>query len=278
MKKKGKIICLFLMILFCTSGCDMIHASTTRDIRHSGFSVLSSEMECPDLWTSDDEYENLKFFSTTFAVDEEGTFYTLSLSKKYQNGSHCKVPDAMANKKVVAIYDSKIAKTSDGKMYYITSGSDKGIYSEVTSEDSNYSIYKLLADDSSIIKAVTVDSSNGYYYALKTDGNVYKMIFTKNGNNYSLSGSPLVYSKSNYGGKIVDFGYAGESSSTYIRTETQIFRMLAQNSEECFKYADVICKYSMELDSGLSEHLDEIFAYNGNYLITTYGKQFSATS
>ena len=33
--------------------------------------------------------------------------------------------------------------------------------------------------------------------------------------------------------KIVDFNYAGKSTSTYVKTKSQIFRMQATNKEDC---------------------------------------------
>lgn len=278
MKKKIKLIVLFLVVLLCTCGCDMFYAGTTRDIRHAGYSVSNADFECPTLFPSDDGFEEIQFFTNIYAITTDGKFYTLSLGKKYQNGLNCKVPDNFANKKVKAIMDNKVVKMDDGKYYYIVTSGDSAAYTEVPMNDSNYPVYRLLFNDSSILKVITVDASNGYYYVLKSDGNVYNMVISRNGDSIFLASSSVVYSKSNYNGAIVDFGYAGNSSSTYILTETQIFRMLMQNKEECTKYADVLCKYEMQLDTGLSEHIDEILGFGGNFLITDYGKQFSATS
>lgn len=276
MKNKLKVFGLFLGVVLFVSGCDFFYADTTRDIRHSGYSVSNAEFECPPLLPSDAGYEKIKFFSNIYAITTDGKFYTLSLSKKYTNDLNCKIPDNFASKSITAIMDNKIVKTSDDRLYYISG--DGVAYTEVPTSDSNYDIYKTLLSDSSVLKVVTVDSSNGYYYVLKSDGNVYNIVVIKENGVASQISSSVVYGKSNYGGNIVDFNFAGDSSATYVRTETQIFRMMAQNKEDCTKYADVTCKYEMELDEGLSEHLDEIIGFSGNFLITDYGKEFSATS
>ena len=275
MKIRFKIVILCLSILFVCSGCDMANADTTRDIRHSGFSVSDTDIECPMLFSNDEGYEKIKFFTTGYAITEEGNFYALSLGKVYKNGMNCKIPENF-NKKVKAIIDNSVVKTTDGRYYYITSNSNSGAFSEVPLNDSNYSIYRILFNDASIVKAITVDSDLGYYYVLKTDGNVYNIVIGENDNGHYLASSSIVYSKNAYDGNIIDFNYAGNSPSTYIRTDTKIFRMLPQNASECSTYADVFCEYKIELDSGLSGHIDKIVAFDGNYLITNYGKTFSS--
>lgn len=56
---------------------------------------------------------------------------------------------------------------------------------------------------------MTVDANSGYYYALKNDGNVYNIVILKNNNTVTKASSSIVYSKSAYGGNIIDFNYAG---------------------------------------------------------------------
>ena len=122
----------------------------------------------------------------------------------------------------------------------------------------------------------TVDASSGHYYVLKKDGNVYNFVVSKTHNSAAVVSSPVVYSRSNYDGEIIDFSYAGKTSGTSVRTTSEIFRMIATNKEECSKYVDVACEYEMQLDEGLTEHQNKILGFSGTYLITTYGKQFNA--
>ena len=277
MKKRMKILGLFLCVLFLCSGCDIVKSSTTRDIRHAGYSVSNAEFECPTLIPSKDGYEKIKFFTNTYAITNDGKFYSLSLGKKYQNNLNCKVPEPFMDKTITAIMDNKVVKTSDGKLYYIAAG-DNAAFTPVPENDSEYGVYKLLFEDASILKVMTVDSSNGYYYALKDDGNVYNIVIIKNNGNISQASSSIVYGRSAYGGNIIDFNHVGSSPATYVRTETQIFRMKAQNKEECTKYADVPCEYKIALDENLTKHQDKILGFSGNFLITDYGKQFSAAA
>ncbi len=276
MKKRIKLVVIFIGVLFLCGGCDMANANVTRDIRHSGYSVSSAEFECPALLPSDKGYERIKFFSNTFAITTEGRFYELSLAKKYQNGTHCKLTENMSNVKVKAIFDNKVVRTSDGKMRYIVRNGDSPAYSEVPMTDGYYALYRLFFNDVSIIKVQTVDSNAGYYYALKEDGNVYKYTVVKDNNGYTPVSNVHVYKKSVYGDQIIDFNHAGNASGTYIRTKSEIFRMKAQNAEECSMYADVTCEYKIEKDDNLSKHQDRMIGYSGTFLITDYGKEFSA--
>ena len=84
-----------------------------------------------------------------------------------------------------------------------------------------------------------------------------------------------MYISTDYGGQITDFGYYGNSSSTYVRTADKIFRMKATNYDECSKYADIPCNYSMVESSVLEENAQYIIAYNGSTIITNYNKVFS---
>lgn len=278
MRKRIKVIGLLLGILFLCSGCDMANASTTRDIRHAGFSVSNSELECPTFFPSRTGYEKIKFFTNTYAITTEGKFYSLSLGKKFQNNMNCKVPDNFVNKNIKAIMDNKIVKASDGKLYYIVASGESPAYTPVTEKDSDYAVYKIIFDDPGVLKVMTVDSSSGYYYVLRNDGNVYNTVIVKNNGKAVKASSSIVYGKTAYGGDIIDFNHVGSSPATYVRTETQIFRMAIQNKEECTKYADVPCDYKMELDTNLTEHRDQILGFSGNFIITDYGKQFSAAA
>ena len=54
--------------------------------------------------------------------------------------------------------------------------------------------------------------------------------------------------------------------------------MQVTNSEECYKYADVACKYEMLKDEKLTEEKDRIMAYSGSTLITNYGRVFNVNN
>lgn len=276
MKRRIKVIGLLFSILFLCSGCDIVNAGTTRDIRHAGYSVSNSQLECPALFPSKEGYEKIKFFSNMYAITTEGKYYTLSFGKKFQNNLNCKVPENFINKEIKAIMDNKIVKMSDGKLYYIVSSGDSPAYTQVSEKDSDYGVYKIIFEDPGVLKVMTVDASNGYYYILKDDGNVYNTVILKNNGNVTKASSSIVYGKSAYGGDIIDFNHMGQSTATYVRTETQIFRMAPQNKEECTKYADVTCEYKMSLDENLTKQHERILGFSGNFIITDYGKQFSA--
>ena len=273
MIKRIKVIGLFVMLAFLCCGCDAIHASTTRDIRHSGFALSGAELIC-DALLKDPDYDKVKYLTGKHAITESGILYELSVGQKYSNEQHCMA--SSLTQKVVALFDENIVKTDDGKYHYIVRSGENAAYTVVPTSDSNYMIIDAIMRDSQVLKVKTVDASAGHYYVLKKDGNVYNYVVAKTHNSATVVSSPVVYSKSNYQGDIIDFSYAGNASGTSVRTTSQIFRMMATNKEECSKYVDVTCEYEMKLDEGLTKHQGEILGFSGTYLITTYGKQFNA--
>lgn len=270
-----KYFCLLSLVVFMCVGCDIIYADTTRDIRHAGFNLSGSEIECAELFDTQVS-EKLKFLTGSHFVMSSGSVYSLSVGQKYSNEQHCKQVPISSN--VTAIFDDNVVRTSDGKYYFLVASGDSKAYSEVPTNDNNYPIYNVLLKDTEVVKVKTADSNLGHYYVLKKDGNVYNYIVSKNNESASITGNSVVYSKSNYGGSIIDFNYVGKTLGTFIRTNTEIFRMLAVNREECSKYADISCIYEMRLDTQLTEHQDKILGFSGTYLITDYGKQFNAVA
>lgn len=276
MKKEFKVLGLIVFLSLVCVGCGLINADTTRDIRHAGFALSGAEFECKDLLPSNDGYKKIKWLTGNYAITTDGAIYLLSLSQKYSNDQNCMV--SPFTKGVVSMFDGKIIKGADKKLYYLEASGESAAFSAVPTSDSNYSIYNLILGDENVIKVITVDQDKGTYYVLKNDGNVYNYVVSKSGNSVKVISTSIVYRKSEYGSDIIDFNYAGKTSSTFVRTDTQMFRMIAQNKEECTKYADIACNYEMELDSGLSKHNDKILGYSGSLLITTYGKEFNVTA
>ena len=168
----------------------------------------------------------------------------------------------------------------DNKYYYLTSQNNVTQYSEVTATDNSYYIYDLLLKGDDVIKVVTGDSSTGLYYVLKTDGNVYGYIVTQADRNSppAITSSTIAYNQEDYGGKIIDFNYAGNSTNTFVKTNNKIYRMYVSNGENCSKYADVTCTYEMKEDKTLNEYSDRIIVYNGNTLITDYHRIFTVNN
>lgn len=274
MKKGFKVIGLLILIAFLCSGCDIKYASTTRDIRHSGFALSGAELECSALLDNPDN-DRVKFLTSGHIITESGSVYSLSIGQKYSNDQNCMASTLPS--KVVSLFDDTVVKAADNKYYYLTRNGDAPQYSVVPTSDGNYAIYDLLLKSQDVLKVKTVDSNSGQYYVLRTDGNVYTYTVSKNTNGaVAIVSTSVVYSKSSYRGTIIDFSYAGKSSGTSVRTKSEIFRMIATNREECSKYVDVQCEYEMQLDEGLTKHQTDIYGFSGSYLITKYGKQFNA--
>ena len=271
MKKYFNIFVVLFIILLC-SGCD---GDVTRALRHDGFNVGTTEFKC-DALTDSNSYEKPKFFTSNSIITDSGRIYDISLSQKFQNNENCKAAEVSV--KVVAVFDNKIFKGDDGALYYLVADNNTSAYSGVTTSDNSYYLYELLLKPEGTIKVMTADSTNGIYYVLKSDGNVYGYTVNSSDRNAapSIAGTAVVYDKNDFGGTIVDFNYVGESIATYVRTEGSLFRMKATNATECSQYADVPCDYQMVESEVFSEYSDSILAYNGSTLITTYGKIFTA--
>lgn len=269
MKKKLSLFILMFIILLC-SGCN---GNVTRDIRHAGFTV-SNKFICDTFYKKDTSYKKIKYITSNNIIDTDGYIYELSLEQVYSNKMNCK----KANTSIIvkAIFDNKIVKGKDNKYYYLTSGNNVSSYSLVPVTDNSYELYDLLLKDDDIVKVITADNSKGIYYILKTDGNVYS--YTVNRENYSsplqIVNKVIVYDRYDYKARIIDFNYAGESSSTYVKTENDVYRMKITN-EECKRYADVICNYKMTKDEIFEKYYDRIIAFNGNILITDYKQVFN---
>lgn len=278
MKKKIELVILVFLFVFVCTGC--VNADTTRDIRHSGFSLSNVEFVCPTLYPESSvtgSFDKIRFFTSNYSITTDGTIYRLSIGQYYSNGTNCKKIDF--SPRVLAVFDDKIVKTDDKKIYNITSTNPDGSFVEITPKDSSYYIYQSLMSDDNVLKVYTANQEKGYYYVLMRDGNVYNFAVSKSGNNVvAVTSTSIAYSKNNFGGEIIDFCYAGDSPVTFIRTNDAYFRMVVQNKEECTTYADVSCEYKMVLDEGLTKHNDKILGFSGSFLVTTYGKEFTVSS
>lgn len=276
MKKSIYSILLVFIIVLC-SACN---GSVTRGIRHAGYN-LDKKFACSRFIPKkkdDVSYEKVRYITGTHIINTDGKIYEISLGQVYENKENCK--EAPTDIKVKAIFDNKIIKGMDNKYYYLVSQNNIDSYREVTPLDNSYYLYDLLLKDKDVVKVITANSSNGTYYILKTDGNVYEnVIMTKERNRPpEIVSSKTVFDVSEFGSEIIDFNYVGNSSATYVRTEDKIFRMLITNKDKCSKYADVNCNYQMQEDTQLGEYLDKIIAFNGSTIITDYNQIFNLSN
>lgn len=275
--KKIKFVILAVLILVCCSACN---GTITREIRHAGFS-MGDTFTCDNFYPKEKEdtnYEKIKYFTGSHLINSEGKIYELSLGQKFANDQNCKVSDT--NIVVKAIFDDKIVKGIDNKYYYLVGSNDVSSYSVIPETDNSYLIYDLLLKADDVIKVITANSSTGLYYVLKDDGNIYGYTISKKDYNSlpTVTSTTVAYSKNDYGAKIIDFNYAGESLNTFLRTDDKIFRMKITNSEECNKYADIKCNYQMLEDEIFNTYKDVIISYNGNTLITNYKQMFTVAN
>ncbi len=274
---KKKIVFSFLVV-FVILFCSACNGSVTRTLRHDGF-TYGAEFVCDNFFPKDKDdisYEKIKYLTGTHIINDKGKIYEISLGQQYSNESNCKPADT--NIQVVAIFDENVIKASDGKYYYLATNNNTVAYSEISNQDRSYYVYDLLLNPEGTLKVVTVDDNSGLYYVLKNDGNVYGFTVSKSDRNSppSVANITIVYNKNNYNGNIIDFNFAGNSSATYVRTKDKIYKMYAENGDDCKKYADVECDYKMKESESYNEYKDYYLAYNGHMVITTYGRVFNA--
>lgn len=268
MKKFVKISIIVLFICVLCTGCK---GDVTRALRHSGFSLSAKKVVCDDLFGKQ-PIANIRFYSDTHAITEAGEIYELSPGIKYSSGQNCR--KANTSIRVASIFNDSIVMGVDGKYYTLVSSDQYAAYSELPANDTAAEEYKLLFGTA----ARKIVSGDGMYYGLKDDGNVYGYTISKSDRNTpaSIVGIVIVYNKMDYG-NIVDFGYAGNSIATYVRTSDRFYHLTVTNSKECSSYADVQCSYIMAEDETLEKYNEYIRAYNGKSIYTTYDSYFSAS-
>lgn len=271
-----KILFLFVIIVLLT-GCD---GNVTRDIRHAGYTLNSTTFTCSALMPKDKEdisYEKIKYYNNSYLITEDGEIYEVSIDLKYSNKENCKKAESPF---LVDGIFGDIARGKDGSIYYLTTQNNAPKYTAVPNTDNSYPLYKLLLGDKNNLKIQTTDNNTGSYLVLKSDGNIYNYIVSRTQDNkdYVVVGSSLAYSKTEFGGNILDFSHQGNTPNTFIRTDKTVYRLRATNYKECTKYADVECVYKMVEDDAFLNHREKILSFNGTTLITTYGKMFTVAS
>jgi len=271
MKKMIKIT-IFIVCLFTV--CIACEGDITRALRHAGYNLSGTEKFVCDVFYGENATETIRFLTATHAITDEGVIYEFSPGKKYSNNQNCRL--ANTSLRVSSIYDDTVFLANNGGIYRFNGTDGAEPYSEILSTDNDYNNYAPLFYGSTAVKYITVDSNNGIVYGLSNDGNVYGYTLYRGQNNsIEIVGVVIVYNKLDYG-DIIDFGYAGNSPNTYVRTEDTFYHLTVTNEEECSKYADIQCNYIMTEDEILKKNKEYILGYNGSIIYTTYGKVFTS--
>lgn len=268
MKKFIKISIIVLCVFALCTGCK---GSVTRSLRHDGFALSAKKVVCEELFGKQ-PIANIRFLTDTHAITDAGEIYELSPTIKYSNNSNCR--KANTSIRVSAVFNDSVVMGVDGKIYTLVDSDQLAAYSEIPASDNSIEEYKLLFGTS----ARKIVSGDGMYYGLSDDGNVYGYTLSKADRNApaAIVGIVIVYNKMDYG-NIVDFGYAGNSVATYVRTTDRFYHLTVTNAKECSSYADVQCSYIMAEDEVLESYADYLLAYNGKSIYTTYGTFFTAS-
>ena len=262
-------ICLFS---FCI-GCE---GDVTRALRHAGYNLSgegNTKFVC-DAFFGENATEFVRFLTPTHFITDEGVLYEISTGKKFSNDQNCRLANTPL--RVAALYDNTVFLANNGGIYKLVGDNEGEAYTEILPTDRTYNQYAALLHGSNSIKYVTVDGTNGIVYGLSNDGNVYGYTLYKSDNNAPLEivGYVIVYNQLDYG-QIMDFGYYGNSPTTYVRTADNFYHLTVTNQEDCTTYADVKCNYVMTEDEILRENAEHIMAFNGGTIFTDYGRVFT---
>ena len=271
-----KKIFMLSFIAFVICLCTACNGDVTRALRHEGFSV-GGDFEC-EVFFREEGAEKIRYLTGDRIITTEGKIYEISMGQTYSNKTNCKIADT--NLRVASIFDNRYFRAEDNNYYTLSAENNTPAYTQVTSSDNNYAFYELLLKPQENIKVQTADSNNGIFYVLKNDGNVYGVTVVSANRNAppTIAGSVIVYNSADYGGRIIDFNYNGDSGATFVRTDAKVFRMKSTNTDECSKFADIPCHYEMMEAPAFEENMEYITAYNGNTIITNYQKVFSVTN
>jgi len=268
---------LSFLLLLCFTGCN---GNVTRDIRHAGFNV-GAKVACDQFFPAKkDEVarEKILYYTGTHIINTDGKIYDFSAGQTYASGQNCR--EASTSIRVKAIFDNNIVKATDGRYYYLHSNNNVEAYSEVPTTDNAYQVYDILLKEDDVVKVVTADNSTGLYYVLKVDGNIWGNVVNSQERNQppKLISTQIVYDMTDFGGRIIDFNYAGDSLATFVKTDSKVFRNKIKNYDECSKYADITCEFELMEDPMFEEYKDRIITYNGSTLITDYKMTFTVAS
>ena len=269
MKKFIKIslftICLFTLCVGC-------QGDITRALRHNGYSLAAKKIVC-NVFYGEEATEHIRFLTSAHAITDNGDIYEMSPTIKYSNNQNCR--KAGTDIRVKALYGDTVALATNGKIYNLVASNEAAAYTEIGPSNNAYEQYNLLFTQTNAIKFVSA-GTDGLTYGLSPDGNVYGYTLQKDNNNGPLriAGTVIAYNKMDYG-NIIDFGYAGKSLATYVKTSDKVYHLSITNQKECSNYADIPCNYIMAEDEVLEKYSDYILAYNGSSIYTTYKKYFT---
>ena len=203
MKKKVLVLMGIAIATMLLTGCN---GNVTRNLRHAGFNLSSSEFECSVFFPENKKTiakEEMLYTNGTYAITKKGNLYDISLSQPYANKENCKSIEFSVS--IIAYMDSSILKGENNKFYYAPSTTNSTPLTEVTANDSNYQLYELLLGNENVEKVMTIDSNNGIYYSLE-NGTVYQYNIVRQDYNspYTIASQTPVYEEEKYG-KIIDF-------------------------------------------------------------------------
>lgn len=270
MKKIVILICLLLIF----SGCE----KRSVDNNKSNNDVLSGDSDniksrkinfaCDDLKNSE-----ILFFDYTDLVLNNNRYSALiDTDKQYSNNQQCKL---FSDKKIerVVLTASPWFRTIyfiDNKPYQI-SGDEFVLINKKYNEER----YLMMTENN--IKSFYYYSEqhkNGdtlsNYLALKDDGNVYFYTISNVNGTYKITASSEIYYDSKIYGKIDYFYFEkGHEDNDYviILSKNGLYTNEEVETEECKKYEDIKCEYSLVLNKDYFEISDKIIYFNKDIMV-----------
>ena len=241
--KKIKVLNILLICSLMLSGCNLIKEETTN-----GKTIIpeyTDKINCSIL--KDVKMVINQDSINTIVLTNDGELYRLG---KYSDGTNCK--------KIEHNFDIKIIFNQDGCLY----GEDGKFYKiedekviETNELAINEALFEIIKGIDNIIKVSRDYSDDGMtFYALKNDGNLYKIVATMIKDKYKLTEE--IY-KSYSDEKIIDFGISHFDELKYIKTDKSYYINKVKD-ERCYDYDDIKCDYDLVKDDFFTKKYNDI--------------------
>lgn len=208
----------------------------------------------------DIDYNNIKDFQSNYFVTKDNEIYDISYYELYSNNQNCKKATIDTNIKAIKgeyVLDNnnklytlgQDEKNSTILLKYDYLGPWKKIINDIMNNDNIHNILNITGDYS---------KNEIYALILKSDNNIYKLIYKENLDNAVFDKEELYKSLEEYGNvKHINLSnfYIGSSGKDYKLEDNTIINIVSDKgyyyldevkTDECSKYKDIECKLELK--------------------------------
>ena len=248
---------------------ERINAKTLMEyVKTHNYEYLNCESasKCLDMqfeenkFVCDIDYNNVKDFKSSYFVTKDNEIYDISYYGLYSNNQNCKKATIDTNIKAIK---GEYVLDNNNKLYtlqqdeknstilkeYDYLGSWGKIINDIMNNDNIHNVLNITSDYS---------KNEIYALILKSDNNIYKLIYKENLGNAVFDKEELYKSLEEYGNtKHIDLSnfYSGSSGKDYkleyntittIISDKGYYYLTEIETDECKKYQDIECKLELK--------------------------------